>query len=185
MKVRALGLGAAALLALISGCGGRAEPDQAGPGSGGQVAGPGPDIDLDKIDACALLSDDELRAFFGEPPGEKRPNPAPSLRGCEVDDASGTSYVFVAVQTSPVGAEQQFDHDRSQSKKPVDLTGVGEEAFGGYDDDSAAVEARYRGVLVILSLVLYSHIGKMDKLDEPAATFERLTVLTKHALARL
>jgi hypothetical protein len=182
MKVRALGLGAAALLALMSGCGGRAEPDQAAPGSGEHVAGPGQDIDLDKIDACAILSDDELRAFFGEPPGEKTPKPAPYLRGCALDDASGTSYVFVAVQTSPIGDKRQFDHDRSQSRKPMDVTGVGEEAFGGYDDDSATVETRYRGVLVILSLVLYSNTGK---LDEPAATFERLTVLTKHALARL
>jgi hypothetical protein len=182
MKVRALMVGGAALLALTSGCGGGAEPDQAAPGSVGQVAGPEQAVDLDKVDACALLSDEELRAFFGEPPGGKTPKGAPYLRGCEVEDASGTSYVFVAVQGSPIGDKQQFDHDRSQSGKPVDVTGVGEEAFGGYDDDSAEVETRYRGVLVIVSLEVYSHAGP---LDEPAAVFERLTALTRHALARL
>ena len=183
MRIRALVLGAAALLALTSGCGDQAAPDRATPGEG--VLGSGEDIDLDKVDACALVSDDELRAFFGEPAGKTEPKPAPYLRGCALDDASGTSYVFVSVQDPPIGDKQQFDFDRSQTEKPVAVTGVGEEAFGWYDDESAEVETRYRGALVIVTVVLYASFSVRPTLDDPAAVFDRLTQLTKHALARL
>ena len=183
MGVRALVLGAAALLALTSGCGDQAAPDRAAPGEG--VPGSGEGIDLDKVDACALVSDDELRAFFGEPAGKKEPKPAGFIRGCALDDASGTSYVFVSVQHPPIGPKEQFDFDRSQTEKPVTVTGVGEEAFGFYDDDSAEVETLFRGALVIVAVVLYDSFPVRPTLDDPAAVFDRLTLLTKHALARL
>jgi hypothetical protein len=183
MRIRALVLGAAALLALTSGCGDQAAPDRAAPGEG--VLGSGEDIDLDMVDACALVSDDELRAFFGEPAGKKEPKSAGYLRGCALDDASGTSYVFVSVQDPPIGHKEQFDFDRSQTGKPVAVTGVGEEAFGWYDDESASVETRYRGALVIVSVVLYASFSVRPTLDDPAAVFDRLTLLTKQALARL
>jgi hypothetical protein len=182
MRIRGLVLGVAALVALASGCGGRTEPDQAAPVGGEKAAGSGQDVDLDKVDACALLSDEELRGFFGEAPGEKTPKPAPYLRGCALDDISGTSYVFVSVQVPPIGDKKQFDHDRSQTKKPVVITGVGEEAFGRYNDEEAEVETRYRGAVVILTVLLYSYSGK---LDDPAAVLDKLTALTRHALARL
>jgi hypothetical protein len=182
MGLRTLVLGAAALLALTSGCGGPAAPDGTPPEVGDKAAGSGQDVDIDKVDVCALVSDDELRAFFGEPAGTKAPKPGPYLRGCEANDASGTSYVFVSVGAPPIGDKQQFDFDRSQTKKPLAVTGVGEEAFGRYDEESATVETRHRGALVILSLVLYSYT---DRLDDPAAVFDRLTLLTKQALARL
>jgi hypothetical protein len=180
MKVRAVMIGAATLLALMSGCGDEAEPGA--PAAGGQpAAGSAGDLDLDDIDPCTLVSDEELRAFFGEPPGEKTPNGAGFIKGCAHDDASGSSYVHVSVQVAPLGAKQQYDFDKSSTTKPIDLTGVGDEAFGRYDDDEAGVEARHRGALVHLVLLRYD-----DKtLDDPAAVLDKLTVLTKQAIARL
>jgi hypothetical protein len=184
MRIRALVLGAAALVALTSGCGDRGAPGHAAPADGEGVLGSGQDLDLDKVDACALVTDDELRAFFGEPAGKKEPKPFGYIRGCALDDASGTSYVFVSVQHPPIGHKEQFDFDRSQTTKPVAVTGVGEEAFGWYDEDDAEVETRHRGALVIVSIVLYAANG-VGRLDDPPAVFDRLTLLTKQALARL
>jgi hypothetical protein len=182
MKVRIHVLGAAALLALTSACGGGDDGDQGGPGAGGEAARGGQAIDLDEVDPCALLSDEELLSFFGEPTGTKEPKGGAFLKGCALDDASGTSYVFVSVMVMPTGDKKQYDFNLSQTKNPVAVTGVGEEAFGYHGDDGASVETRYRGALVNVSVVLYSFT---DKLEDPLGVIEKLTVLTRQALARL
>jgi hypothetical protein len=184
MKLRDLVLGAAAVLALTSGCGGRAKEDPAPPAASESAVPSGKDIDLDKVDACVLLSDDELRAIFDEPAGKKSPTNTGSIKGCALDDASGSRYVQVSVQVAPTGDKQQFDFDRSQAKTPVSITGVGEEAFGWYTDEQVEVETRYRGVVVTVALELYPSAGS-DKLDDPAALLEKVTTLTRQALARL
>jgi hypothetical protein len=185
MRVRALVLGVVAVVALTSGCGDRTEPD--GVPAGGQPAGGQPaagqgKVDLDKVDPCTLLTNEELQAFFGEPAGEKEPKGGAFLKGCALDDASGTSYVFVSVMVSPLGAKKQFDFDKSQTKNPTAISGVGEEAFGNFDDDEASIETHHRDALVIVSVLLYSYT---DKLDDPAATVDKLTTLTKQVLTRL
>jgi hypothetical protein len=182
MRFGALVIGAAALLALTTGCGDTAEPGQAAPGAGPPAGGPpAAAIELADVDACTLVSDDELRAFFGESAGEKTPNGAGFIKGCALDNASGSWYVHVSVQATPLGDKKQFDFDKSETKQPIDLSGVGDEAFGRYTDTEAGVEARHRGALVHLVLIPYGD----DKLDDPAGTLDKLTVLTKQAIARL
>jgi hypothetical protein len=184
MKLRDLVLGAAAVLALTSGCGGQAESGPAPPAAGANAAPSGQDLDLDKVDACVLLNDDELRAIFDEPGGKKSPTNTGSIKGCAFDDASGGSYVQVSVQLVPTGDKQQFDFDRSQAKAPLSITGVGDEAFGWYTDEGVEVETRYRGAVVTVALELYPS-SDSDKLDDPAAVLDKLTTLTRQALARL
>ena len=183
MRIRALVLGAAALLALaVGGCGEDAEPARP-PGGGGNVAGgSGDGVKLDNVDACALLSDEELQTFFGEPAGGKEPRDGVFMKACALDNASEKSYVFISVMVTPTGDKEQFDYNKSVAKNAVAVSGVGDEAFGWYDEDEAQIEARHRGAVVGVGLTL--HVG-FGTLDDPKATLDKVTVLAKQALARL
>jgi hypothetical protein len=178
-------MGAAVLLALsVAACGKKSEGggQAAPPAAGNPTGSSGGDIDLVNVDACVLLTEAELQTFFGEPAGAKETNNTGYIRGCAMDNASRTSYVFVSVQAPPTGSRAQYDFDRSQTKNPEPVSGVGEAAFSWYDDDEAEVTALHGSVLVHVSKQLYS---SSDTLKDPTGTVQRLTVLAKQAVGRV
>lgn len=188
MRGGRLVVGAAMAVALgVAGCG--SDPD---PGSGasarettaaatGVTAGDGgATIDVDDLDACAVITDAQVKAFFGEPGGEKSRLDQPYAASCSYDDASGDSYLSLVVQAPPDGAKKQFDYDKASSRNVKPISGLGDEGYSWQNSGEAGLEIVYRGALVILSQQPYR-----SKIEDPEAVIAKLTELAGPTLKQI
>lgn len=139
-------------------------------------------INLASVDVCRLLDDVDLRDFFNEPVGQRKPTVEPDLKTCTIDDASVGSYVFLSLQQSPAGAGQQFAYNKGAAKDPKPVGDLGEDAFSHAGADEAHVEVLYGDVVLGVALMLYA---TGERITDPPATVSGLTALAKRALTRL
>ncbi len=151
-------LGLAAVL-LVAGCstGPQAGPAAAPSGSATAQASAKPAAH-GAADACTIVTEQDATAVLGADPGPGVPDSQSGVTACTY----GTAPSMVSVHVSPAG-KAEFDQMHGQpieGATPVDLTGIGDGAFGVFQAPVASV-AFYRGSSYV-SIVIYAD-GSQDR----------------------
>ena len=110
------------------------------------------------VDACTVVTEGDASAALGADPGPGVPESQSGVSACTY----GTAPAMVSVHISPAG-KAEFDQMHAapiEGTTPVDLTGIGDGAFGAFKTPVAAI-AFYRGSSYV-SIVIYSD-GSQDR----------------------
>jgi hypothetical protein len=151
-------LGFAAIL-LVAGCstGPQSGPAAAPSGSSAAPASATPTAHA-PADACTIVTEQDASAALGSDPGPGVPDAQSGVTACTY----GTAPSMVSVHVSPAG-KAEFDQMHGQpieGTTAVDLSGIGDAAFGAFKDPVAAI-AFYRGSSYV-SIVIYAD-GSQDR----------------------
>jgi hypothetical protein len=134
---------------------------------------------FDTLNVCGLADDNELRTALGEAPGNRDRRDADTLKVCAIDGVSERFYLFVAVQRSPAGAQQQLDYDRAAAKDPKT---VDSGTFSYSTDGEAHVETLNGQLVVRVSFVYYADGGKVS---DAQGLIDRLLTLLRMIVQRV
>ena len=177
-------LAAIGLAAALTGCSagalpGAASTSPATPATPATAQSTAPVTHVDPADPCALVTEANATAALGADPGPG----VPSDQGAEHLCTYGTYPTAIAVASTPTNGKLTFDAaKRVQGHKDgaVDLTGVGNEAFGLTPPTNAGSAAYfYKGnAYVSITLVLATPYPA----DSPAP---KVVAMAKAAAARL
>jgi hypothetical protein len=146
-------------------------------GCGDDTAAPSPDTKrngsvYDKVDVCALATDDQVKAALGENSSGKERRDTDSLKACAIDGSSADFYIFLTVIRPSLPAAEQVSFDKAAvpGAKEVDAT-----TFSFFDDGQAYVETANGELVLRASLVYYVDSGKIT--DGPGVVGRLRTLL--------
>lgn len=119
-------------------------------------------------DVCSLVTEQEATTALGADPGVGRQStPGPKGSVCTYGDILGTSPVLTVV-LRPTGGKSALDNDKFIDRQGVDVSGVGDAAYGVFDGGNATVSF-YRGGAYASIGLGSSQIGASPQRDHAIA----------------
>jgi hypothetical protein len=164
----------ALLIVFLAACGNAENADQVGVAAQGQI-----------IDACTLLTQEEVDTLFGEPIGPGRvDSPHPRIQGC-VWPAEGLPRLMLQVMPAPASVRESIDPGTGY--RVVDLSGMSGEAAVAVQ----LADPRY-GMAEGVAILGVSRQGRMVTLSpvhldirEGTPDFDRIKEIADSAALRL
>lgn len=119
-------------------------------------------------DVCSLVTEQEVTSALGADPGVgKQSAPGPKGNVCTYGDILGTSPVLTVV-LRPTGGKSALDNDKLIDRQGVEVSGVGDAAYGVFDGGNATVSF-YKGAAYASIGLGSSQIGESPQKDHAIA----------------
>ena len=147
-----------ACVALVSGCSAGQQAGPAAPSGSATASASAKPASHGSADACTIVTEQDASAALGADPGPGVPDAQSGVTACTY----GAAPSMVSVHVSPAG-KAEFDQMHGQPVEgatPVDLSGIGDAAFGIFQAPLASI-AFYRGSSYV-SIVIFAD-GSQDR----------------------
>jgi hypothetical protein len=119
-------------------------------------------------DVCSLVTEPEVTTALGADPGLGRQSaPGPKANVCTYGDGLSSNPVLTVV-LRPTGGKSALDDDKRIDSQGVDVSGVGDAAYGVFDGGNATVSFYKGGTYASIGLGS-SQIGAFPQKDHAIA----------------
>ena len=123
------------------------------------------------IDACSLLTKEEIQAAVGKPAEAGKPNTRANVAGGSLCDFKVGDYGSVGVMTVPVGSANTYDKTlaglKKMGTKTEDAPGIGDHSFFAYPGYGMIQLNTWKGSLYIIITLIVP--GATEAQEKPMA----------------